>query len=488
MINIIIAVIVSIVAPFFVKNKHSQLVFAIGMPLLLVFQLLLMQISHEYETVAFEYAIPVVFSVTQIYLNFAVFISILWLLASVYSVFYIAKNYGENSLAKFMPYYNASVGFAILTVFASNLFTTFIFYELLTLSTLPLVGFGGKMEHRKSLTKYAMILLFSSMALFLPAIFMFQGMVGTTEFMQGDGTILTIFGQDFSQNDSTLNNYQYTPSPLLMVIIFVMMVFGVAKLAIFPFNGWLPAAMCAPAPVSALLHAVAVVKIGAFVLYKVIYELYGMQYLSHLKMLYPHTFTIITLVVVFGIITASIQALQTFDLKRILAFSTIANMGYITLLLLSFSEAGMQAGFWHIFVHGVTKIGLFFIAGILYSIYHTNNYRRMSGAFNRHTILAFAFALFAFSMIGMPLTAGFISKQFTISALAEWSYISLFAILFSSVSCAIYLLRPVIYATSSTKKHIIDNNLTTITYAVILPLAVLNCVIFGVGFFWNDYF
>ncbi len=484
MLNIIIAVIVSIVAPFFVKNKHSQLVFAIGMPLLFVLQLLLMQVSHEYDTISFAYAVPIVFSVTQIYLNFAVFVSILWLLASVYSVFYMSKNYGESSLAKFMPYYNAAVGFAILTTFASNLFTTFVFYELLTLATLPLVGFGEK--DRKSLTKYAMILLFCSMALFLPAIFMFQGMVGTTEFMQGDGTIMTIFGQDFSQNESTLSNYQYTPTPFIMVVIFVMMLFGLAKSAIFPFNAWLPAAMCAPAPVSALLHAVAIVKIGVFVLYKVIYELYGMQYMLHLQSLYPHTFTAITTTVVFGIIIASIQALQTFDLKRILAFSTISNMGYITLLFLTFSETGMQAGFWHIFVHGVTKIGLFFIAGILYSIYHTNNYRRMSGAFNRHTILAFAFVLFTFSITGLPLTAGFISKQFTIYALADFSYIALFGILFSCVTCAIYMFRPVIYTTSATKKHIVDNNISTITYTVILPLALLNCLIFAVGFFWHD--
>ena len=483
--NIIIAIVFSIISPFFLKKKYSQLVFAIGMPLLVVLQLFLMQISHEYDTVSLKYAIPIVFSVTKIYLNFAVFISILWLLASVYSVFYITKNYDESKLAKFMPYYNASVGFAILTAFASNLFTTFIFYELLTLVTLPLVGFGGKLENKKFLTKYAIILLFCSIALFLPAIFMFQGIVGTTEFMQGDGIILTIFGQDFSQNESTLNNYQYTPSPFLMVVIFTMMLFGVAKSAIFPFHSWLPAAMCAPAPVSALLHAVAVVKIGVFVLYKIIYELYGMQYMLHLQALYPLFFTVITIVVVIGIIIASIQALQTFDIKRILAFSTIANMGYIILLFLSFSESGMQAGFWHIFVHGITKIGLFFIAGILYSIYHTNDYRRMAGAFNRHTILALSFILFAFSIVGSPITSGFVSKQFMVGALSESSYIALFGILVSSVSCAVYIFRPVMYTVSRTKKHIIDINISTITYTVILPLAFLNIITFVVGFFWK---
>jgi multicomponent Na+:H+ antiporter subunit D len=212
-----------------------------------------------------------------------------------------------------------------------------------------------------------------------------------------------------------------------------------------------------------------------------------MQYMLHLQTLYPLFFTIITTVVVLGIVIASIRALQSFDIKRILAFSTIANMGYIILLFLCFSESGMKAGFWHIFVHGITKIGLFFIAGVLYSIYHTNNYRRMAGAFNRHTILAFSFILFAFSMVGLPLTSGFISKQFMVVALAESSYIALFGILFSSVSSVIYIFRPVMYTISRTKKHIIDNNLSTITYTVIFPLALLNIMTFVIGFFWKHF-
>ena len=111
----------------------------------------------------------------------------------------------------------------------------------------------------------------------------------------------------------------------------------------------------------------------------------------------------------------------------------------------------------------------------------------MSGAFNRHAILAFSFLLFAFSMLGLPLTSGFISKQFMVVALSESSYIALFGILFSSVSCAVYIFRPAIYTISRTKKHIIDNNISTITYTVILPLALLNIITFIVGFFWKDF-
>ncbi len=489
--NIIIAIVLSAFIPFFIKRKHTHMVFAIGFPLLTVMQIFLVQLSHEYETTTLTYAVPISFSVNQIYLNFAVFISILWLLASIYSVLYISKNYGERKLSKFMPFYNIAVGMTLLTAFASNLFTTFIFYELLTLSTLPLVGFGGKngggknggkSDIKKLLTKYMLILSFCAIAFFLPAIFMFQGAIGTTEFMQGDGTILTLFGQDFPQNESGLNNYQYAPSPLLMVIIFTMMLFGLAKSAIFPFNGWLPAAMCAPAPVSALLHAVAVVNVGVFVMYKVIYELYGTNYMIYLQLLYKPLFIGITIVIVLGMIVASIKALGSVDFKKILAFSTIVNMGYITLLFMTFSEAGVHAGFWHIFVHGITKIGLFFIAGVLYSIYHTNNYRRMAGAFNRHTILAFSLILFSFSLLGAPMTSGFISKQFMVEALSESSYVVLFGVLFSSVTSAVYLFRPVMYTVARTKKQIIDSNLSTIAYAIILPLAIVNIIAFIAGF------
>ena len=485
--NIIVGIFFSFLIPFFVKKKDVYLVFAIGFPILMAFQILFMQISHEYDSLILNYAVPISFAVNKIYLNFAIFIIILWLFANVYSVFYIAKKYGEEKLAKFMPFYNLAVGMSILTAFAGNLFTTFIFYEMLTLATLPLIGFGGGNENKKSLVRYMLMLSFCAIVFFLPAIFLFQGAVGTTEFMQGDGTILTLFGQDFNQDNVNLNSYSYAPSPLMMVVIFIMILFGVAKSAIFPFNGWLPSAMCAPSPVSALLHAVAIVKIGVFIIYKVIYELYGMNYMVYLQFLYKPVFFIIILCIVLGIVVASIRALNSFDIKQILAFSTIVNMGYIILLFMSFSDLGVRAGFWCILIHGVSKIGLFFIAGVLYLIYHTNNYRRMAGAFNRYTILSFAFGLFVFSMIGMPLTAGFIAKQFIFEVFSE-NFIVICGVVFASSAGAIYMLRPLIYIFSSTKKHIVDHSISTVSYTIILPLAVVNILIFCVGFFWKSLF
>ncbi len=481
MIDLLLTLCLSIALPAFVRFKSLHLFFAILFPLLVLFQISALIYNENYETIALNYAVPFVFSVTQISAYFAAFISFLWFFASIYTVFYITQNYKVKKLAKFMPFYNMAVCSSLLIAFASNLITTFIFYEILTLSTLPLVGFNLNEESRKSIVKYTFILSFTALTMFLPAIFIFQNVIGTTEFMPS-GTISSLFSQEISDS-MDLHNYSYIPSSKLMLFLLILLIFGVAKNAIFPFNGWLPAAMCAPAPVSALLHAVAIVKSGAFITYKIIFEFYGVEYFHYLKSLYQPFFIAITVLATLGIILASLRAIFTTDLKKILAFSTISNMTYIFLLFFTASESGMIAGFWHIAIHGVTKIGLFFIAGILYSVYHTNNYRRMSGAFNKHGILAFSMIVFSFSLMGLPLTSGFVSKQFMVSSLVNTqSLISLFAILFSTLATTIYLGKPLLYFISRTKKMILEKNIKSTVYTVLLPIAVINTVGFVLAF------
>ena len=379
-----------------------------------------------------------------------------------------------------MPFYNLAVSSAILIALSADLITTFIFYEILTISTLPLVGFNQDEKSRKSIVKYVVILASTAVVLFLPAIFILQDVIGTTEFMH-NGTVSQMFSREIA--DPNLWNYSYTPSHAIMMLMLVMIIFGVAKNAIFPFNGWLPAAMCAPAPVSALLHAVAVVKSGAFVMYKVIYEFYGIQYFAHLKVIYQPVFIIITFCVVIGIIIASIKATLATDIKKVLAFSTISNMTYIFLLFLTGTHVGMVAGFYHIAIHGITKIGLFFIAGLLYLVYQTNDYTRMSGAFHRDKILTTASLIFSFTLMGLPLTSGFVSKGFTMNALANsQSFIAIVGIVFSTLATTIYLGKPLLYFNAKAKKMIFSKNIRRISTLVILPIAVINILGFGLAF------
>ncbi len=480
MIALITSFLLSVFMPTVLRRKFLHISFGIVMPIVIIAQLVFIIYNGNYESFSFPYAVPITFSLTPIYAYFCIFICILWGMANVYTALYITHNYGERKLTIFMPFYNLSVCAALLITISGDLITTFIFYELLTIATLPLVGFAKNDDSRKSIVKYTFILSFTALALFLPAILILQHTVGTTTFSTG-GTISLLFTQELSSTN--LHNYSYMPSPAIMMLILVMLIFGVAKSAIFPFNGWLPAAMCAPAPVSALLHAVAVVKSGAFVTYKIIYELYGIQYFQYLKEQYGYIFIIITLIAVIGIIVASVQAIFAKNIKKILAFSTISNMTYIFLLFFAGTTITMQAGFWHIAVHGFTKIALFFIAGILYSVYHTNDYTKMSGAFNQNKILTFALCICVFSLMGMPFTSGFMSKQLTVNALTDaQAFIALFGIAFSSLATAIYLGKPLIYLNSKAKQRIMPNALKYAGYFVILPVSLINLVGFGFAF------
>ena len=469
----LISAIFATLIPAFVRSKAMHLVLAVCFPLLMLGQVLFMLFFHEENAmISLPYAVVISMLVASHYLYFCIFICILWFFASIYSVFYISKNYSHAKLARFMPFYNMAVCSALFVAVSSNLVTTFIFYEILTFATLPLVGFSGDEKAKKGLKKYTIILSFCAVLFFLPSVIMLQTSLDTTEFTPHVGTISSMFFEEIADNN--FEKYTYTPSSKMMIIVLVLLIFGVAKNAIFPFNGWLPAAMCAPAPVSALLHAVAVVKSGGFIMYKIFYEFFGPQYISHLHGIYPLVFQLITICAVLGIVYASFCALKTKDIKKILAYSTISGMTYIFLLFFLCTDSSMKAGFMQMAFHGVTKIGLFFIAGILYSLYHTNDYTKMAGAFSKSKILFFSFILFVFSIVGMPLTAGFLVKNNILAVMVEEkAYIALFGILFSSVMSVLYLGKPMFFILTPVKSHILDANIKNMARYVVLPIAIL---------------
>lgn len=480
MLLLFIILLFAVILPSFTRTTIAHVCLATIIPLLTILQLFFILNNGNDTTFTLNYAISISFTTTTIYLYFAIFIAFLWMFAGIYSVYYIQREYGAKKLNIFLPFYNISIATTIFIIFSANIITTFIFYEILTIVTLPLVAFNGDEKSIKALKKYAFTLFFTTIIFFLPAMFICQNVVGTTAFMQ-DGTVSSFLIQEIS--DADLYNYQYIPSHNMMIFAFILLMFGIAKNAIFPLNGWLPAAMVAPVPVSALLHAVAVVKSGAFITYKIIYEFFGIEYINYLKHLHGNIFTIITLIATIGIIIASVKAIRTTDIKKVLAFSTISNMTYIFLLFLTATEETRDAGFLHIIIHGITKIGLFFVAGVLYTMYHTNDYRRMAGAFNKHTILAFAMVVFSLSLMGMPLTAGFSSKKMMIISLYEAkSYIAIFGVMFSALATVMYLGKPLFYLCSRTKKLILDHNIYILTYATIVPMVIINIGIF-IGFF-----
>ena len=355
-------------------------------------------------------------------LLFALIASGLWIVTSVYAIGYMRGN-KEQQQTRFYVCFALALTGAMGIAFAANLFTLFIFYEVLTLSTYPLVAHKGDEKARNGARTYLSILLFTSIGLLLPALIWVYSATGTLEFTPGG-----IIGDQLS--------------PLAGSILLIMFVLGVGKAAVMPVHRWLPAAMVAPTPVSALLHAVAVVKAGVFTLLKVIIYLFGIDFLASVPaqqwLVYLAGFTVVA---------ASVIALYQTNLKRMLAYSTIGQLSYIVMAGLLLSPMAVTGAMLHIAVHAFAKITLFFTAGAIYVASKKTEITQLDGIGRRMPVTMVAFTIGALSMIGVPPTGGFISKWFMLGgAFQANDYIVVLVLLLSTGLNAAYFLPIVIRA------------------------------------------
>ena len=325
---------------------------------------------------------------------FAAIASGLWIVTSVYSIGYMRGN-KEQHQTRFYACFAIALSGAMGVAFASNLLTLFIFYEVLTLSTYPLVAHKEDDNAKRGARTYLGILLATSIGLLLPAIIWTWSVAGTLDFMPGG-----ILAGKLSE-------------PMAGILL-VMFVLGVGKAAVMPVHRWLPAAMVAPTPVSALLHAVAVVKAGVFSITKIGLYTFGQDFLAVVT-----TDHFIVYLVGFTIIAASTVALRQTNLKRMLAYSTVSQLSYIVLAALVLSPARELGAALHITAHAFGKITLFFAAGAIYVASKKTEIPQLSGIGRRMPWTMAAFTIGALSMIGVPPTAGFVSKWFMISGAFE---------------------------------------------------------------------
>lgn len=364
--------------------------------------------------------LSIAFTVEPLGMLFAALASGLWLINSIYSVGYMRGNKEKNQ-TRFFACFALALSATMGIAFAGNLFTLFLFYELLTLSTYPLVAHKGDAATVRSARIYLGVLLTTSIGLFLPAIIWTYSVAGTGDFI--DGGILA----------GKLND----PEIGLLLALFV---FGVGKAAVMPVHKWLPAAMVAPTPVSALLHAVAVVKAGVFTITKVIVYVFGIDFLfdasSSQWLLYAAAFTIIT---------ASVVALRQTNIKRLLAYSTIAQLSYVIMaaaILKPLAEVGASL---HMVAHAFGKITLFFAAGAIYVASKKTEVHQLRGIGRRMPWTMAAFTIGALSMIGVPPTGGFVSKWYILAGAFEANnLVAVFTIIASTVLNAAYFL-PILY-------------------------------------------
>jgi multicomponent Na+:H+ antiporter subunit D len=307
---------------------------------------------------------------------------------------------------------------------AGNLFTLFVFYELLTLITYPLVTHHGTGQARAGGRVYLGLLMGTSIVFLLPALVFIWLLAGTTDFTPG-GILAGKLGS------------------ASLAGLLALCMFGIGKAALMPFHRWLPAAMVAPTPVSALLHAVAVVKAGVFSVVKVIVYVFGVDNLASAGLDGAANWLIV--VAGFTIVAASVVALGADNLKRRLAYSTISQLSYVVMAAAVLAPLSLIGAAMHIAAHAVGKITLFFAAGAIYTAAHKTEVSQLDGIGRRMPWTMGAFTIAALSMIGLPPAVGFISKWYMLSGAMEarqWLVVTVIAL--STLLNAGYFL-PIVY-------------------------------------------
>jgi len=354
-------------------------------------------------------------------LIYALVASTLWIVNSIYSMGYMRAN-SEPRQTGFYVCFAVAIASAIGIAFSKNLITLFLTYEVLTLSTYPLVTHKATEEARKSGRIYLILLIGTSMVLLLPAILLTGAITGTTDFAPGG-----IFGGS-------------TITPLAMGGLLALFVFGIGKAAVMPVHFWLPAAMVAPTPVSALLHAVAVVKAGVFTLLKVVVMIFGIDTLRTTGagdwLVWAAGFTVIM---------ASLVALRQDNLKKRLAYSTVSQLSYVVLGAAILTPIAAIGAAIHIAAHACAKITLFFAAGSIYTAAHKTEISELNGIGHKMPWTMTAFTVGALAMIGLPPTAGFLGKWFMLTgAVGSSQWLPVAVIVVSTILNALYFL-PIIH-------------------------------------------
>ena len=358
------------------------------------------------------------FAAEPLGLIFALIASGLWIVTSVYSIGYM-RGHHEKNQTRFYVCFAIALSSAMGVAFAGNMLTLFIFYEVLTLSTYPLVTHAGNDEAKAGGRTYLGILLFTSIVFLLTAVIWTWSVAGTLDFTAGgvlDGKA----------------------SPGVAAALLVLYVFGVGKAAVMPFHRWLPAAMVAPAPVSALLHAVAVVKAGVFTVLKIAVYIFGIDFLAGVAssrwLMYAAAATVLI---------ASLVAMRQDNLKRRLAYSTVSQLSYIVLAAMLATPLAIVGGAMHIAMHAFGKITLFFCAGAIDVALHKKNISDMAGIGRAMPFTMGAFLIASLSIIGLPPLGGLWSKWYMALGALQADEVAMVAVLMISSLLNVAYLLPI---------------------------------------------
>ena len=354
---------------------------------------------------------------------FALTASFLWLVTVGYAAGYL-RALEEHAQTRFAACFALALFGAIGCAFADNLLTLYLFYEIVSVTTYPLVAHHQDDEGYEGGRRYLTYLTTAAKGLILPAMVLIYVLSGTLDFATNAHTGIL---------PANVHNG-------VIVALYICCLLGFAKNGVMPLHHWLPGAMVAPTPVSALLHAVAVVKAGVFSTVRVMLYVFGADLMDRLHLGLPTAwFVAITILV------ASVVALGKDNLKLRLAYSTVSQLSYIILGVALLGPTGVAGGLFHIAAHAFSKITLFFCAGAIFVATHKKNLSEMSGLGRAMPFTFAAFGLAALSMIGVPPVGGFISKLYLLVGTLEAGSLGLLAVLVvSSLLNAAYFI-PVVY-------------------------------------------
>jgi len=384
---------------------------------------------------------------------FALMASFLWIVTSIYSIGYM-RGHHEKNQTRFYVFFAIAISSALGVAFAANGFTLFLFYEALTLSTFPLVTHAGDEKSKRAGRIYLFILLGTSVSFLLLALIWTWNLTGTLDFQAGG-----VF-------DSKI-------SATVLGTLLALYVFGIGKAALMPFHRWLPSAMVAPTPVSALLHAVAVVKAGVFSVLKIIVYLFGIDLVSELPV-----HKALSYAAAFTIVATAIIAIRQDNLKARLAYSTIGQLSYIVLGTLTANMWGVIGGGMHMLMHGFGKITLFFGAGAIMVAAHKTQISQMRGIGRTMPVTMIAFLIGCIAIVGAPPTGGMWSKWYLLLGIADTGdWILMAAMIIGSILSAGYLLPIAVRAFYPIQGESVQVKEAPMTIRIAMIVCAAGCVI-----------
>ncbi len=396
---------------------------------------------------------------------FAMVASSLWMIAVFYSMGYM-RAHDEPCQTRFNACFALAIFGAIGVALSDNLFTLYLFYEVVSICTYPLVAHHQDAEGYAGARKYIIYLTTTAKMFLLPALILIYVLVGNLDFPHN------IFTGMFPADTKSW----------VVVMLYIFCILGFAKNGIMPLHHWLPGAMVAPTPVSALLHAVAVVKVGVFCTTRAMLYVFGVNTMNMLNLGIPTAYF-----VSFTILTASVIALSKDNLKARLAYSTVSQLSYIILGVALLTPHAINGGLIHIVNHGFSKITLFFCAGAIFIATHKKNISEMSGLGRSMPFTFGAFAVASLSMIGVPPVAGFVTKWYLLVGSMEAHQIGILLVLITSTVLNVGYFAPVTYKAFFGKRPEgeVETGIQEAPLSMLIPILIAVTVSVVIGIYPN---